>query len=77
MWSNTFNDFTYIGSSIMVEINNDDEFEELINKASVKARDLNFKKLVLKSLRVDVENKDSKEIENLYSLYVMSLYNDC
>ena len=61
----------------MVEINNDDDFEELISKASIKARDLNFKKLVLKSLRVDVKNKDSKEIESLYSLYIMSLYNDC
>jgi len=61
----------------MVKINNDDDFEELISKASIKARDLNFKKLVLKSLRVDVKNKDSKEIESLYSLYIMSLYNDC
>ena len=61
----------------MVEINDDDEFEELMRKASSKARDFNFKKLVLKSLRVDIENKDFKEIENIYYLYVMSLYNDC
>ena len=60
----------------MVEDKND-EFEELISKAIVKARDFNFKKLVLKSLRMDVENKNIKEIENLYLLYVMSLYNDC
>ena len=44
----------------MVEDKND-EFEELISKASVKARDFNFKKLVLKSLRMDVENKNIKE----------------
>ena len=61
----------------MVEINNDDEFEELISKSSAKARDFNFKKLVLKSLRVDIENKNLKEIESMYYLYVMSLYNDC
>ncbi len=61
----------------MVEVNDDDKFEELISKASAKARDLNFKKLILKSLRVDIENKDPKEIESIYSLYVMSLYNDC
>ena len=60
----------------MVKIN-DDNFEELMSKASAKASDLNFKKLVLKSLRVDIEHKDHKEIEDLYSLYVMSLYNDC
>jgi len=61
----------------MVEINDDDEFEELMRKASAKARDFNFKKLVLKSLRVDIENKNLKEIESMYYLYVMSLYNDC
>ena len=55
----------------------EDKFEELLMKASQKASELNFKKLVLKSLRVDIENKDPKEIEDLYSLYVMSLYNDC
>ena len=61
----------------MVEISNDNEFEEIMIKASVKARELNFKRLVLKSLRVDIENKSLKEIENIYYLYVMSLYNDC
>ena len=55
----------------------EDKFEELLMKASQKASELNFKKLVLKSLRVDIENNDPKEIEDLYSLYVMSLYNDC
>ena len=55
----------------------EDKFEELLMKASQKASELNFKKLVLKSLRVDIENKDPKEIEDLYSLYVMSLYNYC
>ena len=60
----------------MVEIN-DDLFKELMSKASAKASNLNFKKLVLKSLRVDIEHKDHEEIEDLYSLYVMSLYNDC
>ena len=55
----------------------EDKFEELLMKASQKASELNFKKLVLKSLRVDIEHKDHEEIEDLYSLYVMSLYNDC
>jgi len=54
-----------------------DEFEELLSKASHKANELKFKELVLKSLRINVEDKDPKEIEDLYSLYVMSLYNDC
>ena len=58
----------------MVEIK---EFEELLVDASQKTSELNFKKLVLKSLRVDVEDKDPVDIENLYNLYVMSLYNDC
>ena len=53
----------------MVEINDDDEFEELMRKASAKARDFNFKKLVLKSLRVDIENKNLKEIESMYYLF--------
>ena len=56
---------------------NDNEFEEMLTEASQKANELNFKKLVLKSLRIDIEDKDPGEIESLYSLYVMSLYNDC
>ncbi|MAG53035.1 MAG: hypothetical protein CMH62_03685 [Nanoarchaeota archaeon] len=55
----------------------EDKFEELISKASEKAKKLNFKKLVLKSLRIEVEDKEPSEIESLYVLYVMSLYNDC
>ena len=82
MWNNSFNSFTCNGSSIMVkagafDIGKADKFEELLSEASHKANELKFKKLVLKSLRMNVEDKDPKEIEGLYSLYVMSLYNDC
>ena len=76
MWYSSFNNYTFIGSSIMVETNEDD-FEEMLVNASQNLQELKFKKLVLKSLRIDVANKDSIEIENLYQLYVMSLYNDC
>ena len=38
----------------------------------------NFKKLVLKSLRVDIENKEDKEIESIYDLYITTTYfSDC
>ena len=76
MWHYSFDNYTFFGSTIMVNYE-EDEFEKLISKASEKASELNFKKLVLKSLRVDIEGKNSLEIENLYMLYVMSLYNDC
>ena len=76
MRCSSFDNYTFIGSSIMVNYEQD-EFEELISKASEKANELNFKKLVLKSLRIDIEDKDPSEIESLYMLYVMSLYNDC
>ena len=76
MWGCSFNNFTFIGGSIMVEINEED-FDRMVLNSNQKLKDLNFKKLVLKSLRVNIENKDSNEIENLYQLYVMSLYNDC
>ena len=76
MWGCSFNNFTFIGGSIMVEIN-EDEFERMVLDSNQKLKDLNFKKLVLKSLRINIENKDSNEIENLYQVYVMSLYNDC
>ena len=56
----------------------EDKFEELLIKASQKANELSFKKLVLKSLRIDVKTKDKKEIENLYELYMtMAKYSDC
>ena len=48
----------------MVKIE-EDEFEELLAKASQKANELNFKKLVLKSLRMSVKDKDKEEIESL------------
>jgi len=53
------------------------KFDELLKKASQKANELNFKKLVLKSLRIDVENKDDKDIENIYDLYMTTIYSDC
>lgn len=79
MWNYSFNSCIVTGSKIMVikEENKDNDFEELVSKASIKARELNFKKLVLKSLRVDIEGKDPGEIESLYYLYKMTLYNDC
>ena len=62
---------------VIKEENKDNDFEELVSKSSIKAMELNFKKLVLKSLRVDIEGKDPGEIESLYYLYKMTLYNDC
>ena len=56
----------------------EDKFEELLIKASQKANELNFKKLVLKSLRMEVKDKDDKEIESLYDLYMATVhYSDC
>ena len=61
----------------MVKIE-EDEFEELLAKASQKANELNFKKLVLKSLRMSVKDKDKEEIESLYDLYMTTVhYSDC
>ena len=54
-----------------------EKFEELLKKASQKANELNFKKLVLKSLRIDIENKDDRDIENIYDLYMTTIYSDC
>ena len=77
MWNNPFNNFTYIGCSIMVKVK-EDKFEELLVKASQKANELNFKKLVLKSLRMEVEDKEETEIESLYDLYMTTVhYSDC
>ena len=77
MWNNTFNNLTYIGCSIMVKVK-EDKFEELLIKASQKANELNFKKLVLKSLRMEIKHKDDKEIESLYDLYMATVhYSDC
>ena len=56
----------------------EDKFEELLIKASQKANELKFKKLVLKSLRMEVKDKDDKEIESLYDLYMATVhYSDC
>jgi len=56
----------------------EDKFEELLVKASQKANELNFKKLVLKSLRMSVKDKDKEEIESLYDLYMTTVhYSDC
>ena len=61
----------------MVKIE-EDKFEELLAKASRKANDLNFKKLVLKSLRMELKGKDDNEIEHLYDLYMTTVnYSDC
>ena len=61
----------------MVKIE-EEKFEELLKKASIKANELNFKKLVLKSLRMTLEGKDDKEIEDLYDLYMTTVhYSDC
>ena len=76
MWHSSFNNNTFIGSSIMV-IQEHKEFDELLRKASQKANELNFKKLVLKSLRIDIENKDNRDIENIYDLYMTTIYGDC
>ena len=46
VWNSSFNNFTYNGGSIMVKVK-EDKFEELLVKASQKANELNFKKLVL------------------------------
>ena len=54
-----------------------DDFDKLLEKASQKANELNFKKLVLKSLRIDIENKDDRDIENIYDLYMTTIYSDC
>lgn len=56
----------------------EDKFEKLLAKASQKANELKFKKLVLKSLRMTLEGKDDKEIEDLYDLYMTTVhYSDC
>jgi len=61
----------------MVKIE-EEKFEELLKKASIKANELNFKKLVLKSLRMELKGKDNKEIERLYDLYMTTVhYSDC
>ena len=61
----------------MVKIE-EEKFEELLEKASRKANELNFKKLVLKSLRMELKGKDNKEIERLYDLYMTTVhYSDC
>ena len=77
MWNFAFNNLTCIGCSIMVKVK-EDKFEELLIKASQKANELNFKKLVLKSLRMEIKHKDDKEIESLYDLYMATVhYSDC
>lgn len=54
------------------------KFEEILEIASQKANELNFKKLVLKSLRIDISDKDDKEIESIYDLYMTTTYHsDC
>ena len=72
----SFNNHTFVGGSIMV-IQEKDDFDKLLEKASQKANELNFKKLVLKSLRIDIENKDDRDIENIYDLYMTTIYGDC
>ena len=72
----SFNNHTFVGCSIMV-IQEKDDFDKLLEKASQKANELNFKKLVLKSLRIDIENKDDRDIENIYDLYMTTIYGDC
>ena len=76
MWYSSFNNNSFIGSSIMVN-QEKDEFDELLKKASQKANELNFKKLVLKSLRINIEDKDDRDIENIYDLYMTTIYSDC
>jgi hypothetical protein len=56
----------------------DDWFEEIIEEASKIAREFQGKKLHLKSMGIDVDNKERSEIENLYRLYETTvLYNGC
>ena len=77
MWCCYFNSHTIIGGSTVVK-HKEDGFEDLLIEASQKANELNFKKLVLKSLRVDIENKEDKEIESIYDLYMTTTYfSDC
>ena len=77
MWRCYFNNYTIIGGSIVVK-HKEDEFEDLLIEASQKSNELNFKKLVLKSLRIDTDNKDDKEIESIYDLYMTTTYfSDC
>ena len=58
----------------------EDKFEKLLAKASQKANELSFKKLVLKSLRIDVKTKDKKEIgliaEELAEIFPELVEND-
>ena len=62
----------------MVKENFDDWFEEIIEEASEIAREFQKKKLHLKSMGIDVNNKEKSEIENLYSLYETTvLYTGC
>tara|TARA_R110002020_G_scaffold315336_1_gene530485 strand:- start:330 stop:518 length:189 start_codon:yes stop_codon:yes gene_type:complete len=62
----------------MVKENFDDWFEEIIEEASEIAREFQKKKLHLKSMGIDVNNKEKSEIENLYRLYETTvLYTGC
>ena len=56
----------------------DDWFEEIIDEASEMVREFQKKKLHLKSMGINVDNKENSEIENLYRLYECTvLYNGC
>ena len=79
MWNCSLNSFTIVGSTVMVKTEKkDDWFEEIIEEASEIAREFQGKKLHLKSMGIDVDNKERSEIENLYRLYETTvLYNGC
>ena len=62
----------------MVKESFDNWFEEVIKEASEIAREFQKKKLHLKSMGIDVVDKERSEIENLYRLYEATvLYNGC
>lgn len=62
----------------MVKENNKDWFDEVIEEASEIAREFQRKKLHLKSMGIDVKDKERSEIENLYRLYETTvLYQGC
>lgn len=62
----------------MVKVNNKDWFDEVIEEAGEIAREFQRKKLHLKSMGIDVKDKERSEIENLYRLYETTvLYQGC
>ena len=59
-------------------LNNDKEFELLLEEAGKIARDFNDKKFKLKLIGIDVDTKTDEEVELMYQVYESTvLYQGC